>query len=170
MYKLKSTIGRSYLVNPNDILPTKKNLQNLVYYDGPSYGMTEYPDEDMIQEIERFQKDNQLNVDGIMKPEGETETKFNQIVEARSQPRKKTPYTNCYPSITEEPQTIRDKFAQDFGKSRILQRRNILTFAMEQQERQKKYFTVSQDSGGRKNSCLERKYISRIKSGRHEDF
>lgn len=83
MFNIKKTIGRSYNVDLDDILPTKKNLQSLGYYEEPSYGMTEYPDEDMIVGIERLQKDYGLQVDGIMQPEGEPENKINELLKPK---------------------------------------------------------------------------------------
>jgi len=72
-YKLKSTLGRSYNVDPNDVLTVKKALNDLGYYEEPEWGITPYPDNDLFKGIEGFQKDYKLKVDGLMKPNGPTE-------------------------------------------------------------------------------------------------
>lgn len=71
--KLNSTLGRSYNVDPDDVLKMKQALNSLGYYEVPSYGMTPYPDEPLFEAIEAFQKTHGLSRDGIMKPDGETE-------------------------------------------------------------------------------------------------
>lgn len=35
--------------------------------------MTEYPDQQLFEAIRQFQRDNGLRVDGMMRPDGETE-------------------------------------------------------------------------------------------------
>lgn len=51
-FRLKSTIGRSYRVDPDDTRRTKETLRELGYYETPSYGITPYPDEPMFRGIE----------------------------------------------------------------------------------------------------------------------
>ena len=72
-YRLRNTLGSSYNTNPDDVWVTKHNLRNRGYYQEPAYGMTEYPDQQLFDSIKRYQGDNRLRVDGIMKPDGETE-------------------------------------------------------------------------------------------------
>lgn len=81
--RLRSTLGRSYNANLDDVEPVKKALNGLGYYPIPGYGMTPYPDEFMFQGIERFQRNNGLQVDGIMKPGGETERTLNEVTRPR---------------------------------------------------------------------------------------
>ena len=57
----------------DDVLQVKRVLDDLGYYKKPRYGITEYPDKDMFSGIRDFQKDNDLKIDGILKPNGETE-------------------------------------------------------------------------------------------------
>lgn len=71
-FKLKSPIGRSYNTNPDDVRKIKKALSGLGYYDELEHGITPYPDAAMILGIEKFQRDNGLKSDGVMKPDGET--------------------------------------------------------------------------------------------------
>lgn len=42
--------------------------------------MTKFSDNGMFEGIKSFQKDNKLKVDGIMKPQGETESKINNVL------------------------------------------------------------------------------------------
>jgi hypothetical protein len=81
--RLRSTLGRSYNASLDDVEPVKKALNGLGYYPIPGYGMTPYPDEFMFQGIERFQRNNGLQVDGIMKPGGETERTLNEVTRPR---------------------------------------------------------------------------------------
>lgn len=72
-YRLKKTLGSSYNTDLDDVWATKNNLNHRGYYAEPSYGMNEYPDQHLFESIKRYQRDNKLRVDGIMKPDGETE-------------------------------------------------------------------------------------------------
>lgn len=73
-FKLRSTLSRNANADLDDTLRTKTALKSIGYFDTPSYGMTQYPDEPMFKGIEKFQRDNGLRRDGIMKPGGETAT------------------------------------------------------------------------------------------------
>lgn len=93
-FRLNSTIGRSYQVDPNDTSNTKIALRELGYFETPSFGITPYPDSAMFQGIEEFQDDFDLRKDGLINPKGETEQKLNEIIDL-----KKTPLT---PSVSSE--------------------------------------------------------------------
>ena len=68
---LNDTIGSSYPTDPEDVWNVKSGLSDLGYYEAPAtYGMTPWPDTPMFESIKSFQKDQDLEVDGIMKPEG----------------------------------------------------------------------------------------------------
>jgi hypothetical protein len=70
---LNETIGSSYPANPEDVWNVKTTMNDLGYYDPPaSYGMTPWPDTPMFDGIKTFQKDHDLEVDGIMHPDGPT--------------------------------------------------------------------------------------------------
>lgn len=75
--KLNKTIAKNYLADINDIVPAKKALNELGYYDNP-FGIGDYVDDRLFDGIENFQKDNGLQVDGVMRPKGETENKINE--------------------------------------------------------------------------------------------
>ena len=70
--RLNSTIGRHDVVEPEDVLAMKTALNWTGFYEIPEYGLTSTPDEPMFDGIEKFQKENSLSVDGIVRPEGET--------------------------------------------------------------------------------------------------
>ena len=72
-YRLKTVLGSSFGSDPDDVWATKQNLKIRGYYRVPEYGMTEYPDRHLFDSIRRFQRDQSLKVDGVMKPNGETE-------------------------------------------------------------------------------------------------
>lgn len=71
--RLRGVVDRAARVDENDTLQTKSALGELGYYSTPGYGMTPYPDEPMFDGIKKYQRDNKLRVDGVMKPRGETE-------------------------------------------------------------------------------------------------
>ena len=71
-FRLKSTIGRSYRVDPDDTRRTKKTLRELGYYETPSYGITPYPDERLFDAIRSYQRRNNLRNDGVIEPDGPT--------------------------------------------------------------------------------------------------
>ncbi|MBT4701118.1 MAG: peptidoglycan-binding protein [Rhodospirillaceae bacterium] len=56
----------------DDSLNTKKALADLGHMKVPDFGLTTYPDQNMIDGVKSFQKDEGLKVDGIMKPDGPT--------------------------------------------------------------------------------------------------
>ncbi len=72
-YRLKKTISSSHNTDPDDVWSTKQTLEMNGYYSKPPHGMTEYPDQQLIDSIKQFQKKNKLRVDGVMRPGGETE-------------------------------------------------------------------------------------------------
>lgn len=49
------------------------------YEENPKTGLNGFTDEPMFEGLKSFKKDNGLKVDGIMKPDGETERKINEL-------------------------------------------------------------------------------------------
>ena len=82
--RLRGVVDRAARVDEDDTLQTKSALGELGYYKLPGYGLTAYPDEPMFDGIKKYQRDNKLRVDGVMKPGGETENSLNQKLAARS--------------------------------------------------------------------------------------
>lgn len=73
-FSLKKAMGTNYSVDPGDIMNTKKALNQLGYYDVPSHrGIDDWTDDAMFNGIRAFQNDNELKVDGFMRPGGPTE-------------------------------------------------------------------------------------------------
>jgi peptidoglycan hydrolase-like protein with peptidoglycan-binding domain len=75
---LSSTISPFNDTQPDDVLKTKMALAQTGHYQVPSFGVTPYPDTPMIDGIKKFQQNNGLKVDGIMKPNGPTENALGQ--------------------------------------------------------------------------------------------
>ena len=72
-FKLKRPIAADRALDPADTLKTKIALARLGYYAPPRHGFTEFPDVALIAAIKRFQKDNSLPADGVIRPGGATE-------------------------------------------------------------------------------------------------
>ena len=64
-------------VDPEDTLKVKKALNRIGRYEVPSYGMTKYPDQPMLDGIKQIQRDHKLFLDGTIKPKGPTESAIN---------------------------------------------------------------------------------------------
>ncbi len=72
-FSLNDTIGSSYPADPDGVLRTKKGLNRLGFYAVPKeYGMDPWTDDELFEGLKNFQRDNELAVDGIMKPGGPT--------------------------------------------------------------------------------------------------
>lgn len=75
--RIKSTLRQNGRNNPDDVLVLKQALHRAGYYDIPEYGLTPYPDTKLFEGIKNFQKKNDLKVDGVVNPEGETILQLN---------------------------------------------------------------------------------------------
>ena len=71
-YGLSSAVSASHNTKPDDVKLVKRMLSESGHYQVPDFGITPYPDTPMIDGIKKFQKENGLAVDGVMKPEGPT--------------------------------------------------------------------------------------------------
>ncbi|MDV7339458.1 peptidoglycan-binding domain-containing protein [Terasakiella sp. A23] len=71
-FGLSSTISASHNTNPDDVKLLKKLLSENGHYQVPIHGISPYPDTPMINGIKSFQSENNLTVDGIVKPDGPT--------------------------------------------------------------------------------------------------
>ena len=79
--KLKKEVSETTAdIEPDDVLSVKNKLKDFGYYQEPEWGITNFTDNQMFDGIRRFQADNKLQVDGIIKPAGETETKINEKI------------------------------------------------------------------------------------------
>lgn len=77
-FRVKKTIGSSWNVDEDDVVKTKTALKKTGDYKAPDWGVTGYPDQDMFDGLKSFQKREGLQVDGVMKPGGPTETRLRQ--------------------------------------------------------------------------------------------
>lgn len=79
--KLKKEISEMTAdIEPDDVLSVKNKLKDFGYYQEPEWGITNFTDNQMFDGIRKFQTDNKLQVDGVMKPDGETEIKINERI------------------------------------------------------------------------------------------
>jgi len=79
--ELKNEVSTSSVsVEPSDILNVKTALEKVGSYKKPEWGMTDFTDNQMFDGIKNFQKDNGLKIDGVMKPDGETVGKLNEVI------------------------------------------------------------------------------------------
>ncbi len=81
-FKLFGRVDSASHIDERDALQTKGALKKRGYYKTPRYGMTQYPDEQMFDGIWSYQRANMLQVDGVMKPGGETERTIKRGLEA----------------------------------------------------------------------------------------
>ncbi len=75
-YHLKKILGPSNNTDPDDVWATKQTLRLSGYYVPPEHGMSEFPDQRLFESIKRFQRDNGLQVDGVVYPGGKTEKRL----------------------------------------------------------------------------------------------
>lgn len=79
--KLKKEVSETTSdIDPDDVWTLKNKLKGLGYYKEPEWGITKFVDNEMFDGIRKFQTDNKLKVDGVIKPEGETESKVNERI------------------------------------------------------------------------------------------
>jgi len=71
--KLQKALAANVNTNPQDVFAAKAFLQDQGHYTAPEWGLSQFPDRALFDAIKAFQKSNGLRVDGVMKPEGETE-------------------------------------------------------------------------------------------------
>lgn len=85
-FSLNEPFGSDYTVDPEDIVSTKTALKDLGYYEPPEgIGMQPWTDEATFNGIKNFQQDNDLKVDGFMRPGGPTEATINkQLASAKN--------------------------------------------------------------------------------------
>src|SRR5688500_11676013 len=71
-YDLKAPLSSNSSANGDDVWLVKQALKRIGYYEEPKFGITPYPDNKLFDAIKKFQADNELKVDGSMRPGGET--------------------------------------------------------------------------------------------------
>lgn len=71
MLPIKTTIRRDGRPKLSDVLTLKNRLRSFGYYTHDDYG-SPYPNNELISAVHAFQKDEDLKVDGVVTPKGET--------------------------------------------------------------------------------------------------
>lgn len=78
LLKLRKEVSQTTAdIEPDDVLSIKQKLKELGYYKELEWGMTKFGDNEMFDGIRKFQTDNKLKIDGVMKPAGETQNAVN---------------------------------------------------------------------------------------------
>jgi len=75
--RIKNTLSAESSANLDDVLIIKKALAKTGHYEVPEYGLTPYPDKQLFKAIKQFQQDENLKIDGIIAPNGETIERLN---------------------------------------------------------------------------------------------
>lgn len=84
---LQSPLGRDHVAEPADILDAKHALMALGYYQslgGDPPGA--WVDNELFTGIRKFQRDQGLKIDGLMRPGGETEAAMNAALDRQPEP------------------------------------------------------------------------------------
>jgi len=68
---------------PLDVVKMKSALGALGHYEAPEWGVSQFPDVALFDAIKAFQKSQGLKVDGMIKPDGETEAALSQAMTPR---------------------------------------------------------------------------------------
>ena len=76
MFELKRPITRNSKTDLEDTARVKLALTSLGHYDDTETGLSPYADNQFFHSVKAFQKENNLKVDGVINPEGETHTKI----------------------------------------------------------------------------------------------
>ena len=92
--QIQKTLSQNGNANLDDVLAIKQALTSMGHYEVPKYGYTPYPDKTLFEAIKSFQKDEGLEVDGIMKPDGPTIKKLNEKLTDRD-PEARSPTIWC---------------------------------------------------------------------------
>jgi len=79
-FRVGNTISQSSNTQSDDVLKTKSALAQTGDYQVPDFGITDIPDMGMIDGLKKFQQNNGLKVDGVMKPNGPTEAKLGETL------------------------------------------------------------------------------------------
>jgi len=79
-FSVDDTVSPSSNMKADDVFKTKSALNAVGSYEVPDFGITEIPDTNMIDGLKKFQANNGLKVDGVMKPGGPTENVLGQTL------------------------------------------------------------------------------------------
>jgi hypothetical protein len=79
-FQLRKTITSDRTMDPDDVLSTKSALGQLGQYDLKRDGLDTIATRPLINGVKRFQRDQGLKVDGLMKPDGPTATRMTTLI------------------------------------------------------------------------------------------
>lgn len=82
MFTLTGRVAGNSQTNLEDSAIIKMALTSLGYYDDTETGLAPYGDKQLFQAVKTFQKDNNLQVDGIINPDGPTQKTIKEKLEA----------------------------------------------------------------------------------------
>ena len=86
LFKVKRPVAPNVTADAKDVIGTKMVLNSLGYYGRPSNGsLGGWVNTGMFDAIRDFQRDNGLDVDGVIRPGGATEKEVNRHLEAASE-------------------------------------------------------------------------------------
>ncbi|MEM9469265.1 MAG: peptidoglycan-binding protein [Pseudomonadota bacterium] len=85
MFKIKSTIAENSQSDLDDQAIIKTAMTTLGYYDDSDTGLNPYADRKLFHSVKDFQKDNNLKVDGVIKPDGPTQKTIKDRIKATPQ-------------------------------------------------------------------------------------
>ena len=108
-FRLKRPIGPNSNMNLDDVLNTKRALNDLGFMSLPRYGLSTYPDEKMIDGIKSFQRRHNLRIDGVMKPDGPTLGRLNQTLAERQMPQQASTTSGQPNATTDSTDKVGDK-------------------------------------------------------------
>lgn len=74
---ITKTIGSGFQSNPKEVI-TLRHVLNSIGYKDPNLGF-EMIDKNLDKNIKKFQKENNLKVDGVVTPNGETKERLHEI-------------------------------------------------------------------------------------------
>jgi len=90
-FRLRSTVSESTIADKGDTLNAKRAFGSLGYYKPQIRHSSKQPDDNLFESIRRFQTDNGLKRDGVMKPSGETERTLGGLLAERQKANTQTP-------------------------------------------------------------------------------
>ena len=85
-FRLNKTIGEAYDMDLADALTAKQALADLGHLEVSDGGFDEYPDRPLIEAVKSFQRAEGLAEDGVMKPDGPTLARLNDVLKTSPTP------------------------------------------------------------------------------------
>jgi len=85
MFSLKTTVAKNTQSDLEDQVLIKTAMTALGYYDDTETGLNPYADKKLFHSVKDFQKDNDLKVDGVIKPDGPTQKTIKERLKATPQ-------------------------------------------------------------------------------------